>query len=214
MVEGLTKRQREVLDMIAEHMRREGRSPSIPEIAEHFDLKSPNGVAKHLAALEAKGAITRGHGARSIRLASWAEHTAEAEDVAYTPLLGRIAAGEPILAEEFSSDMVPLPKAMLAGVNSAFMLEVKGESMLDDGIFPGDYVVIGRDLAVHNGEIAAVRIDDEATVKRIYREGNRVRLQPANQAYQPIVLEDDGRSVEIIGKVIGLIRSYHTGKLA
>lgn len=213
MVDGLTKRQREVLDMIAGHIRREGRPPSIPEIADHFGMSSPNGVAKHLAALESKGAIIRGHGARAIRLADWVEQDKAPDDVAYTPLLGRIAAGEPILAAEFCGDTVPLPKAMLAGVRSAFMLEVKGESMIEDGIFSGDYVIIAGDLAVHNGEIAAVRIDDEATVKRVYREGKKVRLQPANQAYEPIILEDDGRSVEVIGKVIGLVRSYQVGKL-
>jgi len=214
MVDGLTKRQKEVLDMIAGHIRREGRPPSIPEIAAHFGMKSPNGVAKHLAALEAKGAIIRGHGARSIRLADWAEQPAvNNEDVAYTPLLGSIAAGEPILAAELPGDCIPLPKTMLAGVRSAFMLEIKGESMIEDGILPGDYVVVASDLVVRDGEIAAVRIDDEATVKRVYREGRTVRLQPANPAYEPIILEDDGRAVEVIGKVIGLVRSYQTRKL-
>lgn len=213
MVDGLTKRQREVLDMIAGHIGREGRPPSIPEIAAYFGMKSPNGAAKHLAALEAKGAIIRGHGARSIRLAEWVEQPSATEDVAYTPLLGSIAAGEPILAAELPGESIPLPKTMLAGVRSAFMLEVKGESMIEDGILPGDYVVVAGDLAVRDGDIAAVRIDDEATVKRVYREGKKVRLQPANSAYEPIILEDDGRAVEVVGKVIGLIRSYQARRL-
>lgn len=210
MVEELTRRQREVLEMIIGYVRREGRPPSIPEIAAHFGLSSPNGVAKHLDALRAKGAIERGHGARAIRLAPELADEPSKDDVTYAPVLGRIAAGEPILAAEFADDTVPLPKSMLAGVESPFLLEVKGESMIADGILPGDYVILARDVAVRDGDITAVRIDDEATVKRVYREGRQIRLQPANEAYEPIILEDDGRTVEIIGKVVGLIRSYQT----
>jgi repressor LexA len=213
MVEGLTNRQREILDMIVEHMQREGRPPSIPEIASHFGMKSPNGVAKHLAALEAKGAIEKGHGARAIKLADWVMPPT-APDVAYAPVLGKIAAGEPILAAEYAEDTVPLPKSILSGAETPFLLEVKGESMIEEGILPGDYVIIAKDFGVRNGDIAAVRIDDEATVKIIYREGNTVRLQPANSAYEPIILHNDGRPVEIIGKVIGLIRSYSGHKIA
>lgn len=208
-MDGLTQRQKEVLSMIVEHIGSHGRPPSIPEIAAHFGMKSPNGVAKHLAALEAKGAIERGRGARAIRLVGEMEKSGSA-DVAYAPLLGRIAAGSPILAAEHADETVPLPKSMLSGVESAFVLEVKGESMIEDGILPGDYVVIAKDVEAGNGDIAAVRIDDEATVKRVYREAGRVRLQPANSLYEPIILVDDGRSVEIIGKVVGLIRSYST----
>jgi repressor LexA len=211
----LTERQQEVLDMIAGHMRHEGRAPSIPEIAAHFGMKSPNGVAKHLAALEAKGAITRGHGARSIRLAFEVESPqAVLSDVTYAPLLGHIAAGEPILAADYADEMVPLPKSLCAGAESVFLLEVKGESMVEDGILSGDYVLVARDQNVRDGDIAAVRVEDEATVKRIYREGRRIRLQPANSAYEPIILEDDGRSVAVVGKVVGLIRSYGLRRLA
>jgi len=212
MVVGLTRRQREVLEMIAGHVRREGRPPTISEIASHFGMKSPNGVAKHLAALEAKGAIERGHGARAIKLSS-AVGLPGSENVAYAPLVGRIAAGEPILAAEFGDESVPLPRSMLAGAESVFLLEVKGESMLEEGILPGDYVVVARDVEVRNGDIAAVRIDDEATVKRVYREGGRVRLQAANPAYEPIVLEEDGRVVELVGKVVGLVRTYGSGRI-
>ncbi len=207
MVEGLTSRQREVLEMIVEYTRREGRPPSIPEIASHFGLSSPNGVAKHLAALEAKGAIKKGRGARAIMPADWAMRQ-DTPSVTFAPILGRIAAGEPILAAEFGDETVPLPKTMLAGVEDPFLLEVKGESMIDEGIMPGDYVVIAPGTTARNGDIAAVRIEDEATVKLVYKEGRQVRLQPANPMYEPIILEDDGRSVEIIGRVIGLIRSY------
>ncbi len=208
MVEGLTSRQRAVLEMITSHIKREGRPPSITEIALHFGIKSPNGVAKHLAALEAKGAIRRGSGARSISVPGVIAHQTGSENVAYAPILGRIAAGEPILAAEFAEDTIPLPKSMIGNVDTPFLLEVKGESMIEDGILPGDYVVIAREHAVGNGDIVAVRIEDEATVKRVYREGRQVRLQPANAAYEPIVLDDDGRSVEIIGRVVGLLRSY------
>jgi repressor LexA len=212
MVDGLTNRQLEVLDMIVEHTQREGRPPSIPEIAAHFGMKSPNGVAKHLAALEAKGAIQKGRGARAIKPADWAMPSTTT-DVAYAPVLGKIAAGEPILAAEYAEDTIPLPKSMLSGAEAPFLLEVKGESMIEEGILPGDYVIVAKEFGVHNGDIAAVRIDDEATVKYVYREGKTVRLQPANSAYEPIILHNDGRSVEIIGKVIGLIRSYSGHKI-
>ena len=209
MVDGLTKRQRDILEMIIQYVRREGRPPSIPEIALYFGISSPNGVAKHLDALETKGVIERGRGARAIRIAP--EYMDErSDDVTYAPVLGRIAAGEPILAAEYSEDTIPLPKSMLAGVESPFLLEVKGESMIEDGILPGDYVILARDMAVRDGDIAAVRIDDEATVKRVFKEKGRIRLQPSNEAYMPIILEDDGRTVEIVGKVVGLIRSYLT----
>lgn len=213
MLEDLTQRQREVLEMIVEHIGRNKRPPSIPEIAEHFGMKSPNGVAKHLAALEAKGVIQRGRGARSIQLTSDLGPSVEQADVSYAPILGQIAAGQPTLAAEFGDVMLPLPKAMLGGVESAFLLEVKGESMIEDGILPGDYVVVASGVGVRNGEIAAVRIDDEATVKRVFREGKRIRLQPANAAYEPIILEDDGRTVEVTGKVVGLLRSYGVRRL-
>ena len=211
MLEQLTTRQREVFDMISRYMHREGRPPSIPEIALHFGMSSPNGVAKHLATLEAKGVIERGHGARAIRLAPGLAEP-EHPDVAYTPILGRIAAGEPILAAEFADETIPLPKSIFTAEN-AFLLEVKGDSMFEKGILNGDYVVVARNVEVHSGDIAAVRIDDEATVKMVYREGRHVRLMPANPAYEPIVLEDDGRSIEVIGKVVGLIRSYSTGRI-
>lgn len=206
MFDSLTTRQQEVLDMIVGYIRREGRSPSIPEIAEHFGMKSPNGVAKHLAALESKGAIIRGKGARAIKIPGMSLE--ESPEVVYAPMVGRIAAGTPTLAAENVEETIPLPKHLFSGSENAFLLEVRGESMIEDGILPGDYVLISRESAVRDGEIAAVRVDDEATVKRIYREGNRVRLQPANSAYEPIIIENDGRAVEIIGKVVGLIRSY------
>jgi repressor LexA len=213
MVEQLTEKQKKVLEMIAEHMRREKRPPSIPEIALHFGMKSPNGVAKHLAALETKGAIVRGHGARSIRLTSDTSDVETPPDVSYAPILGQIAAGEPILAAQFGENLIPLPKAMVSGTESAFLLEVKGESMIEEGILPGDYVIVAPGPAWKPGDMVAVRIDDEATVKRIFRDGNRIILQPSNSAFQPIILVDDGKTVEVMGKVIGLMRSYGLRKL-
>lgn len=213
LINDLTTRQREMLDMIVEHIARDKRPPSIVEIAAHFGIKSPNGVAKHLAALESKGVIQRGPGARSIKLAPGLDPSTESADVSYAPILGRIAAGMPTLAAEFGDETIPLPKALLGGVESAFVLEVNGESMIEDGILHGDYVVVASGVPVRNGDIAAVRIEDEATVKRVYREGKRIRLQPANSAFEPIILEDDGRTVEIAGKVVGLLRSYGVRKL-
>jgi repressor LexA len=204
MTQPLTERQRKILEFITEYLREEGRPPSIPEIALHFGMKSPNGVAKHLAALEAKGYIDRGKGARSIRLP---EGTSVDKNVNYLPLVGRIAAGSPILAEENVEACIPMPSSMALGREENFLLEVSGDSMIEDGILPGDLVIVSPGGSVLNGDIVAVRIEDGATVKRFYRENGRIRLQPANERYEPIILTGE-QEAAVIGKVVGLIRDY------
>jgi repressor LexA len=204
MPSALTEKQKKVLEFIEDYIREEGRPPSIPEIGRKFGIKSPNGVAKHLAALEAKGYIDRGHGARAIRLPEGANLD---RNVVYLPLVGRIAAGSPVLAEENVEDQIPLPRAMTFDGRESFLLEVAGDSMIDDGIMSGDMVVVSPGTAIANGDIVAVRIEDGATVKRYYREADRVRLQPANDAYEPIILTKD-QEAAVIGKVVGLLRTY------
>jgi repressor LexA len=206
MPQALTEKQQKILDFIKEYMREEGRAPSIPEIAKRFDMKSPNGVAKHLAALETKGYIERGHGARAIRLP---EGTSLDRNVTYLPLVGRIAAGSPILAEENVESQIPLPSTMVFDGCESFILEVSGDSMIEDGIMSGDMVIISPGRNINNGDIVAVRIEDGATVKRFYRENGIVRLQPANSAYEPIILTGE-QETAVIGKVVGLLRSYVT----
>lgn len=201
----LTEKQRQILEFIVDYLREEGRPPSIPDIAKRFGMKSPNGVAKHLAALEAKGVIERGQGARSIRLPEGMGNMDP--NVSYLPLVGRIAAGSPILAEENVDGLVPLPSSMLSNGEKSFLLEVSGDSMIDDGIMSGDMVIVSPGTAITNGDIVAVRIEDGATVKRFYKERGSIRLQPANDRYDPIILKGEEEAA-VIGKVVGLVRSY------
>lgn len=210
MERNLTQRQELVLNIIAEKIKENGRPPSIPELMEMMNISSPNGIAKHLHALETKGYIVRDKGARGIKLTqkSGALNPPANENVAYLPLLGQIAAGAPILAEENVEEIYALPDFLIDGTSDTFLLRVKGESMIEEGILPGDLVMVSKCDTVSNGELAAVLVDDEATVKRFFREPGRVVLQPANKYYEPIIIEDGSAQCSIIGKITGLIRSY------
>jgi repressor LexA len=170
--------------------------PTVREIAQAVGVSSTATIHQHLAALEAKGFIRRGsYKHRSIELPH-ANRPAVS-----VPLLGRIAAGQPILASENREDDLPLPRD-LVGEGETFALRVKGESMIDAGIYDGDLVVIRRQPTASNGEIVAALVEDEATVKFYYREAERIRLQPANPAMEPIYV----REVTILGKVVLVIR--------
>lgn len=190
----LTKRQREILDYIYEYSREYGYPPTIRRIGEHFGIKSPNGVADHLKALERKGEINlRANTARGIELLNPPEEG--------IPLVGRIAAGQPILAAENIEDHLTLER-MFPVDGKCFALRVKGDSMTGDGIHDGDIIVVRPQRTASNGEIIVAIIDDEATVKRYFIEKKRIRLQPSNPRHKPIY----GREIEIRGKVIGVIR--------
>ena len=217
MVTELTDRQRQVLDAIEEGARLNGRPPSIHELMRELDVASPNGIAKHLIALEAKGYIERGGGARGIRLLvgggaggsgiALEESPPNADRLAYVPLVGDIAAGSPILAQENVEEVLPVPESMVDG-GETFFLRVKGDSMIEEGIMPGDLVMVGKCDSVSNGELAAVMLEDEATVKRFYRRGGRIVLEPANPRYEPIVVDPSVTRCAVIGKITGLLRSY------
>ncbi len=206
MAKGLTKAQKAILQFIVEYTREHGYPPTLREIQQHCGtVKSLRGVAIHLDALQRKGYIERGSQARSIRILH-PDYQPESERVRLLPLVGDIAAGTPILAQENIEDLIPVPADMVRNVENAFLLRVKGDSMTGEHILPRDLVVIKPQETAYNGELVAVLVNDEATIKRIYFEKGRVRLQPANPAYEPIYVRPE--EARVIGKVIGLIRDY------
>ena len=195
----LTKRQKEILDFIRAYRVRHGISPTQREIRETFHLSSFGTVQKHLKRLEEKGALSREwNRSRGI---SPREASGGARGV---PLLGSVAAGRPI--EPFpNEESIEVPASMV-GKGDHFVLRVRGESMIDDGILDGDYVVVARREKAESGQTVVALIRGEATLKRYYSEGARVRLQPANAAMKPLTV--DARDVTIQGVVTGLIRDY------
>lgn len=206
MAKGLTKAQKAILQFIVEYTRKHGYPPTLREIQQSIGtVKSLRGVAIHLDALQRKGYIERGSQARSIRILH-PDYQPETERVRLLPLVGEIAAGTPVLAQENIEDLIPVPADMVRNVENAFLLRVKGDSMTGEHILPRDLVVIKPQETAYNGELVAVLVNDEATIKRIYYEKNHVRLQPANPAYEPIYVRPE--EARVIGKVIGLIRDY------
>jgi repressor LexA len=195
----LTKRQKEILDFIREYRELSGISPTQREIRERFQLSSFGTVQKHLKRLEEKGALSREWN-RSRGIAP-AEPKPTSREIA---LLGAVAAGRPI--EPFpDEETIEVPSTLL-GRGEHFVLRVRGDSMVDDGIRDGDYVVVSKRSSAQNGQTVVALIRGEATLKRYYSEGSRVRLQPANSAMKALVV--DARDVTVQGIVTGLIRNY------
>lgn len=197
----LTPRQREILEYIRHYIQKCRVAPTVNEIRDHFRLNSTATVHKHLKALESRGVIHRSRQkARAIELLS-SPMTSNFE----IPLLGAIAAGQPIAALE-TPDTLAIPEDML-GHSETYALRVQGNSMIDDGINDGDYVIIESRSDARDGEIVVALIhDDEATIKRFFREGGRIRLQPSNSTMSPMIYS--GSEIQIRGVVIGLIRKY------
>ena len=202
----ITDRQKQILDFILETVRRRGYPPSVREIGEAVGLSSPSTVHSHLSALVESGHLRRDASKpRAIEVMDAGDdgelRRAPVRDV---PLVGRIAAGSPILAEEDIEEIFPLPTE-LVGNEPVFMLRVQGDSMIDAGIFDGDLVVVRRQPEALNGELVAALLDgEEATVKRFKRDGDRVLLIAENPAYEPIALTG---GVEVIGKVVAVLRT-------
>jgi repressor LexA len=195
----LTKRQKEILDYIRSYRGDHGISPTQREIRERFQLSSFGTVQKHLKRLEEKGALSRDWN-RSRGIAPREEPLSSRG----VPLLGLVAAGRPI--EPFpQEESIEVPSALL-GKGDHYVLRVRGESMIEDGILDGDYVVVARRDRAESGQTVVALVRGEATLKRYYPEGARVRLQPANAAMKPLVV--DGRDLTIQGVVTGLIRDY------
>lgn len=227
-MDGITKRQQAVLDCIAEFIESKGYGPTVREICAAMNLSSPSTVHVHLKALEDKGMIHRDPlKSRSITLTDKARphvpHANAAEDAdgglvqdlqsigtgnygntVTLPLVGQVAAGIPILAEENIEDNITLP-VEIVGDSASFLLSVHGESMIEAGINDGDYLVVKEQSTANNGEIIVALIDDGATVKRFYRERDHIRLQPENSSMDPIITRD----CTIVGKVVALFRRVY-----
>jgi repressor LexA len=214
-MKGLTRRQQEILDYISTSIQGRGYPPTIREIGKHMGIRSTNGVNDHLKALERKGFLTRDDlKSRAIRPIGGdadgdviAFEGASDDDLVDVPVLGRVAAGAPILAVEDAEDRVRIDKVLLGGRREVFALRICGDSMIEDGIFDGDFVFIEKTPTARSGEIVIVLIEDEATCKRYYPEGDRIRLQPANSAMAPIYIHKrDFRQTQIMGRVVGVYR--------
>jgi repressor LexA len=196
----LTKRQKEIFDFIRRYASRYGYPPTVREIGKAVGLHSSSTVHAHLANLEKVGLLRRDPTKpRAIELL--VDRAKRVMRGSGLPLVGHVSAGEPILAEENIEEYVQVP-SVIGGEEGDYILQVKGDSMRDAGILEGDYVVVSQVDDADNGEIVVALIEDEATVKRFYREKDRVRLQPANKAYQPIRTRD----AKVLGRVIGVYR--------
>ena len=209
---GLTPRQQRVLAVIKDSIERRGYPPSMREIGERVGLTSSSSVAHQLRVLEEKGYLKRDpHRPRALQVfdphdpaVGMVDETGSGDAApapSYVPLVGRIAAGGPILAEERVEEIMPLPRS-LVGDGTLFLLEVVGDSMIDAAICNGDYVVVRQQPAAENGEIVAAMLDGEATVKTFQRKDGKVWLLPHNEAYDPI----DGTHATILGKVTAVLR--------
>jgi repressor LexA len=225
---GLTDRQLEVLRFIARQIEEDGYPPTIREIGEALDIRSTNGVNDHLKALERKGYLTRdpvksraliptsrareafgeAPASRASNVVSIARGVPRAgARLVEIPIVGRVAAGQPILAEERIEDTVQVDAFLLGTNKRVYGLRVQGDSMIGDGILPGDFIFVKKQLHADDGDIVVAMIDDEATVKRVYFEGERVRFQPSNPRMAPIyVRQTDFRSTMILGVVVGVYR--------
>ncbi|MFD6440720.1 transcriptional repressor LexA [Peribacillus sp. NPDC060186] len=204
----LSKRQQDILDFIKEEVRQKGYPPSVREIGEAVGLASSSTVHGHLSRLESKGLIRRDPTKpRAIEILNIEEaNTIPKTNVVNVPLLGKVTAGMPITAIENIEEYFPLPESMVPHDDHVFMLEIMGESMIEAGIHDGDYVIVKQQSSANNGDIVvAMTEDDEATVKRFFKEPDYIRLQPENSNMEPIILRD----VKILGKVIGLYRQIH-----
>jgi len=193
----LTDRQAEVLNFVNKFIARSGYPPTVREIAKHLRIRGHHAVRKHLLALEKTGHLTRGRGARSIGIADQPQALS-------VPILGQVAAGKPILAEENILGTLALDRSVIRG-GQVFLLKIKGDSMIGAGILDGDYVLVKVQAQAENGAIVVAMVEDEATVKRVFHRGDKVVLQPENPAHQPMTFTQKD-ALRILGKVMGVVR--------
>jgi repressor LexA len=196
----LTKRQKEIFDFIGKYAAKYGYPPTVREIGKAVGLHSSSTVHAHLANLEKIGLLRRDP-TKPRAMELLVDKAKKAMRRPGLPLVGEVAAGQPVLAEERIEEYLEVPD-VIGGESGDYVLRVKGDSMRDAGILEGDYVVVRPAEVVDDGEIVVAVIEDEATVKRFYQEPDRVRLEPANDAYKPI----RSKSVQLLGKVIGVFR--------
>ena len=199
----ISKKQTEILEFIKERTLQKGYPPSVREICEGVSLRSTSSVHSHLATLEKNGYIRRdATKPRAIEIID-DEFNLTRREMSFVPIVGNVAAGEPILAEENIKDYFPVPVDHLNN-NDSFILEVRGESMIGAGILDGDYVLVDETPVARNGDIVVALIDDSATVKTYYKEDGYFRLQPENDTMDPIIVDD----LQIIGVVTGVMRFF------
>ncbi|RHW39471.1 transcriptional repressor LexA [Lysinibacillus yapensis] len=203
----ISKRQEDILTFIKEEVRTKGYPPSVREIGEAVGLASSSTVHGHLARLESKGLIRRDPTKpRAIEVLEQEDLMIPKQPVVHVPLVGKVTAGLPITAIENIEEYFPLPNTYGTSDEKLFMLEVMGESMIEAGILDGDYVIVKQASSAENGEIVvAMTEEDEATVKRFFKEKTHFRLQPENSSMDPILVNQ----VTILGKVVGLYRNIH-----
>jgi len=203
-MEKLTRMQKVVYNYLKAQIKERGYPPSVREICDAIGLSSTSSVHAHLETLSTKGWIRRSKSKnRSIEILEEGFY-APVREVVNIPILGAVAAGAPIYAEEDCEDTFPIPVEYLQTNSEHFMLRIRGESMIECGIFNNDLVIVRRQNTATNGDIVVALIDDSATVKTYYKERGRFRLQPENSAYAPIIVDD----VVILGVVVGLFRKY------
>ena len=200
----ISDKQREILEFMKNEILNKGYPPTVRDICEAVNLKSTSSVHSHLETLEKNGYIHRDPTKpRAIEIID-DNFNLTRREVVNVPLIGQVAAGEPILAEENIENYFPVPAEFMPNEQS-FMLKVKGESMINAGIFNGDHLLIEQKNTAENGEIVVALLDDSATVKTFYKENGHYRLQPQNDAMDPIITDE----VQILGKVIGVFRFLH-----
>jgi repressor LexA len=201
MVElNLTKRQQEIFDYIKRYGSEHGYPPTVRDIGKAIGLTSSSTVHAHLANLEKVGLLRRDP-TKPRALEILVDKAKQAVSPSGLPIVGQVAAGSPTLAEENIEEYVEVP-VIAGGEEGEFLLRVKGDSMKDAGILEGDHVVVRRQDGASNGEIVVALVDDEATVKRFFKEADHIRLQPENDAHEPIIVQD----VEVLGRVVGVCR--------
>lgn len=210
-MQGLTKRQAQTLDYIRQSIEERGYPPTLREIGEYMGIRSTNGVNDHLRALERKGYLRREDmKSRALRVVSRSGETVPQkadDDIIDINIVGRVAAGVPLLAEENVVDTVRVDRMMVRGGREVFGLKVTGDSMIDAGIFSGDYIFVRKQSTAERGDIVVALIGDEATVKYYYPEKDYVRFQPANAQMAPILVRaTDFRSTMLLGVVVGVYR--------
>ncbi|NLW23568.1 MAG: transcriptional repressor LexA [Tissierellia bacterium] len=204
MYEDLNQSQIDILLFIKNHIQKKGYPPSVREICKGVNLKSTSTVHRHLEKLESKGYIRKDPTKpRAIEILDREDALFETKKTVDIPIIGKVTAGQPILAIEHIEDTFPVP-IELAERGPLFMLKVQGDSMINAGILSGDYVLVKQQNHALNGDIVVALLDDEATIKRFFKEEDHIRLQPENDSMSPIITND----VTILGKVIGLYRRF------
>ncbi len=204
-MKALTYRQKQILELIAQHIQERGYPPSYQELADQLNIKSKYAILKHIDALVQKGYLEKDSSARGLRIVD-PHYQAQSTNDVQIPLIGRVAAGFPILSEENVERYVPVPRALIKQEGRYFALKVQGDSMINAGIFENDLLVVNSTNRAHNRDIVVALVGDEVTVKRLITEKGKTYLKAENPSYQDIHPQGEW---SIQGKVVGLIREIH-----